>query len=160
VVHALELEVAAFATLQLMSVAVFMLVASQSARVSQRWGAPAAVQAGAWVQLGLCIALLIGSFTLQPQFWWVALFWCGFCGALAIRGPAAMSEALRLPPAQMGRASAMLVLGMLLAGALGTQLVAPFLSQRSPAALAACMLLFCGLSLVAVIPYPMQRNAP
>lgn len=157
-VHALKLEVSAFATLQLMSVAVFMLVASQSGRVSQRWGAPAAIRAGAWVQLVLCIALLVASFTLRPQFWWLALFWCGFCGALAIRGPAAMSEALRLPPAQMGRASAMLVLGMLLAGALGTQLVAPFLSQRSPAALALCMLVFCGVSLVAVVPFPVQRK--
>lgn len=158
VVHALELEVAAFATLQLLSVATFMLVASQSGRVSQRWGAPAALQAGAWAQVALCIAFLAASFTMQPQFWWLALFWCGFCGALAIRGPAAMSEALRLPPAQMGRASAMLVLAMLLAGALGTQLVAPFMSQRSPAALAACMLVFCALSLLAVIPYPAQRN--
>ena len=61
----------------------------------------------------------------------VAVFWAAFCAALAVRGPPAFSEALSLPPAQMGRASAMLMLSVLAAAAAGTQLVAPFMEGRS-----------------------------
>jgi DHA1 family bicyclomycin/chloramphenicol resistance-like MFS transporter len=63
-----------------------------------------------------------------------------FCGSLAIRGPATFVDALAVPPAQMGRATALLVLALLAAGALGTQLVAPFLGGERSA-----VPLFCGV---------------
>jgi hypothetical protein len=61
------------------------------------------------------------------------------------RSRRAMSERVRMsrpsvrtirPPAQIGRESAMLVLGILLAGALGTQVVAPFMGGASGTPLA------------------------
>ena len=81
-------------------------------------------------------------------------FWCVFCGALAVRGPASFSEALALPPSQIGRGSALMVLALLLAGALGTQAVAPFLAGPSPWPLAVAMLAMTSLALALVVPWP------
>jgi DHA1 family bicyclomycin/chloramphenicol resistance-like MFS transporter len=148
----------AFAILQGIGVAGFMLLATQSGRVSARIGPARAVQWGAVVQVVLCAALVFVSLVLRPTLALVSAFWCAFCGALAIRGPAASSQALALPPAQMGRASAMLVLAMLMAGALGTQVVAPFMSGRSVAPLAGGLLVFCAVSLALVVPYPRDKS--
>jgi DHA1 family bicyclomycin/chloramphenicol resistance-like MFS transporter len=158
-VHALEKGPGAFALLQAVGVAGFMLMATQSGWVSARIGAANAVQFGAVAQVGLCAALLMASLVGRPSFALVSAFWCAFCGALAIRGPAAFSQALALPPAQMGRASAMLVLAMLMAGALGTQVVAPFMDGRSVAPLAGGLLAFCVVSLALVVPYPRYQSA-
>jgi DHA1 family bicyclomycin/chloramphenicol resistance-like MFS transporter len=152
-VNALKLGTEAFALLQVLGVAAFMLLATQSGRVSQRIGPARAVQWGAAFQLGVCAVLMAATVASALSFMLVAAFWCGFCGALAIRGPSAFSQALAVPPAQMGRASAMLVLAILLAGALGTQLVAPFM-EGSGAALAAAMLIISAISCALVIPYP------
>ena len=74
--------------------------------------------------------------------------------------PAAFSDALALPPSQMGRASAMMTLALLLAGALCTQLVAPFMDGASAVPLAIAMLVLCALSLWGVTPYPGAAQRP
>jgi len=155
--HALRMPLGAFAALQVVGVLGFMLVATQSGRISRRIGAARAVHAGAWAQIALCAALAAGSWLATPSFAVLALFWCLFCGALAVRGPAAFSEALRVPPAQMGRASAMMVLLLLVAGAAGIQGVAPFLAGASVAPLAGAMLAMTVASLALVLPYPRPR---
>ncbi len=159
VVNALGLQVSAFATLQVLGVATFMVMASQSGRISHRIGPARAVQLGATLQVVLCVGLLLSALLLPVSFAGVAVFWCGFCGSLAIRGPSAFSEALALPPSQMGRASAMLVLALLLASALGTQLVAPFMDGQSIVPLAVAVLVQVVISLLLVIPYP-QAEVP
>ena len=156
-VNALALPISAFAALQVMGVTAFMIMASQSGRISQQLGAARAVLLGAWLQVVLCAALLLAGVWAKVSFVGIVVFWCGYCGAMAVRGPVAFSEALALPPSQMGRASAMLVLALLLSSALSTQLVAPFMDGRSVVPLAATVLVQVVLSLVLVIPYP--RNA-
>src|SRR6185295_16243740 len=111
-------------------------------------------QAGCWAHGALCGGFARAAWLGEPSFAAVAVFWCAFTSVLAVRGPAAFSEALALPPVQMGRASAMLMLAILAAGALGTQAVAPFMSAASALPLAVAMLLLCGLSLALVLPYP------
>jgi DHA1 family bicyclomycin/chloramphenicol resistance-like MFS transporter len=155
--HTLGLPSGAFAALQVVGVLGFMVTATQSGRISQRIGPARAVHAGGAVQIALCVALLAGSALVTPSFGALALFWCLFCAALAVRGPAAFSEALRLPPAQMGRASAMMVLLLLIAGALGIQGVAPFIAGDSVAPLAGAMLAMTVGSLALVLPYPRRR---
>jgi MFS transporter, DHA1 family, multidrug resistance protein len=153
-VNALGLGASAFAALQIVGVAAFAATASQSARVSQRLGPARAIQLAASVQVLAC-GILAGASLVAPVPWVpVAMFWAVFCAALAIRGPAAFSEALSVPPAQMGRASAILVLAVLLAGAAGTQVVAPFMDGASTTPLASGMLLLCAASLALVAPYP------
>jgi MFS family permease len=151
--HALGLKAPAFATLQVIGVAAFILTATQASRISQRIGAMRAVQLGALLQCTLCAALLVRAWIATPSFVALALFWCAFCAALAVRGPAAFSEALRVPPSQMGRASAMMVLLLLLAGAAGTQGVAPFMTGTSAVPLAAALLAMTLTSLALVLRY-------
>ena len=158
--NALRLGPSAFALLQIVGVSGFFLMASQSARMSQRLGPARAVQFGAVAQLGLCAALLLASLLTTLAFRDVALFWCAFCAALALRGPPGFSEALNVPVAQMGRASAMLVLAILSCGAVGTQLVAPFMSGYSATPIAAAVALLSLMSLALVIPYPRAARNP
>jgi DHA1 family bicyclomycin/chloramphenicol resistance-like MFS transporter len=153
-IHALGQGVEAFAKLQVLGVAAFMVMASQSGRISQWLGPQCAVQWGAWVQVVLCAALLLGSAIAEISFVDVEMFWCLFCGSLAVRGPPAFSDALSLPPAQMGRASAMFMLAILLASAAGTQLVAPFMDGNSVAPLIVAMLIPLLVSVMLVAPYP------
>jgi MFS transporter, DHA1 family, multidrug resistance protein len=132
--HTLGLGTAAFALLQVLGVGSFMLGASQSGRLAKRLGHARVVRLGSVVQLLACSAALLLAWSGQPlPYAAVAAYWMCFCGALAIRGPATFVDALALPPAQMGRATALLVLALLAAGALGTQLVAPFLGHAQSA---------------------------
>lgn len=149
--HTLGLAAPAFAMLQVIGVAGFMAMASQSARISQRIGPMRAVRAGAVVQCLLCAALLPCAWLDALPFVAIAALWCAFCAAMAVRGPAAFSQALRLPPAQMGRASALMMLLLLLAGAAGTQAVAPFMDAPSAVPLAAAMLAMTLASLALVV---------
>jgi DHA1 family bicyclomycin/chloramphenicol resistance-like MFS transporter len=144
----------AFALLQVLGVAAFAGVASQAGRLSRAIGTRGAVQLGAILQMLACGALLLASSIGVLAFVEVSAFWCVFCGALAVRGPSAFSEALALPPAQIGRASAMLVLAILLAGALGTQVIAPFMGGASGTPLALGLLGLASISLLLIVPYP------
>jgi predicted MFS family arabinose efflux permease len=156
--HTLKLPAGTFAALQVVGVAGFMLMATQSGRVSQRVGPARAVQWGGLAQMALCALLMVGSAVTTPSIGALAAFWFLFCAALAVRGPAAFSEGLRVPPAQMGRASAMMVLLLLIAGALGIQGVAPYIVGDSVVPLAAVMLAMTLASLALVVPYPRQRD--
>ena len=86
----------------------------------------------------------------------VVAYWVCFCGALAIRGPATFGDALAVPPAQMGRATALLVLALLAAGSVGTQLVAPFMGQADSAAplFGAVLLMLLGSAALVWPVYP------
>lgn len=161
-VNALGLGASAFPMLQLLGVASFIIVASQSGRISKRLGVPAAIQLGAILQAAFCGLMLTLSLFMPLSFAAIAAFWCAFCGGLAVRGPATFSEVLALPPAQMGRASGLLTLAVLVAGACGTQLAAPFMDGKSATPLLGVMLTACLLSLVAVLPFPhmQEHTAP
>lgn len=153
-VNALGLGASAFAMLQVLGVGSFIVTASQSGRISQRLGVARAIQTGALLHALLCAAMLLFGLAFAPSFAAVAVFWCLFCAVLAVRAPATFSEVLALPPAQMGRASAMLTMAVLLAGALGTQAAAPFMAGRSIVPLMWVMLGVCVASLAAVAFYP------
>lgn len=158
--HALGLGTSAFALLQVLGVGSFMLGASQSGRLAKRLGHARVVRLGASVQVLACVLALLGACLGHLPYAAVAAYWMCFCGALALRGPATFVDALAVPPAQMGRATAMLVLALLAAGALGTQLVAPFLGGEDSA-----VPVFCGVlvqllvSAALVWRYPAPRPA-
>jgi DHA1 family bicyclomycin/chloramphenicol resistance-like MFS transporter len=149
----------AFATAQVCGVAAFIVVASQSGRVSAWLGPITAVRLGA----GLHVLLCAGFFGVWTQgatrFGWVLAFWVVFCGTLGIRGPAAFSEALRVPLVQMGRASALMVLLILVASAVATQAVAPFLQQHGLLAVLTMMLALSVVSLLLTLQVPTRAPA-
>lgn len=143
-----------FAALQIIGVSAFALFASQAGRISARIGTHRAVQLGAGVQVLTCGLLLATGLAGDITFALFAAFWFVFCGALAVRGPAAFSDALDVPSSRLGRASAVMVLAILAAGAVGTQLVAPFLRGGSARGLLAALVIACAMSVMLVIPYP------
>jgi MFS transporter, DHA1 family, multidrug resistance protein len=138
--HTLGLGTSAFALLQVLGVSSFMLGASQSGRLAKRLGHARVVRLGSMVQVLACTLALAAACVGTLPYAAVAAYWMCFCGSLAICGPATFVDALAVPPAQMGRATAMLVLALLAAGALGTQLVAPFLGGAGSA-----VPVFCGV---------------
>lgn len=154
--HTLGLGTAAFALLQVLGVSSFMLGATQSGRLAARLGHARVVQWGSGAQVLACaLALGIALLWQQPPYAVVAAYWVCFCGALAIRGPATFGDALALPPALMGRATALLVLALLAAGSAGTQLIAPFMGRADSAApLFGAVLLMLLASAALVWPYP------
>ncbi|MBL0726519.1 MFS transporter [Piscinibacter sp. HJYY11] len=148
----------AFATAQVCGVAAFIVMASQSGRISARLGAVRAVRLGAWLHLLLCATFWWAWSHASLGFGWVLAFWIAFCGTLGIRGPAAFSEALRVPMAQMGRASAAMVLMLLVASAMATQGVAPYLQQAGLSAVVATMLGLSVASLVLALRVPAEAG--
>jgi DHA1 family bicyclomycin/chloramphenicol resistance-like MFS transporter len=158
--HTLGLGSDAFAMQQVIGVSAFMLVATQSGRLALRLGHARVVRLGNGVQVVAC-ALAFGASLVWGAlpYWAVLAYWFCFCGALAIRGPATFGDALALPPAQMGRATAMLILALLAAGALGTQVVAPFMGHADSAApLFGSVLLMLLLSAALVWRYPVALS--
>ncbi|MCC2674549.1 MAG: proP [Ramlibacter sp.] len=144
----------AFAVAQVVGVAAFIVAASQSGRIGDRLGRARTVQFGAWAHLASCAAftlLLAGG--LAP-YGVVLVFWALFCGTLGVRGPAAFSDALHVPLAQVGRASALLVLMLLVCSAAATQITAFFLEAHGLRAVAAGMVLLAAASLALVLRYP------
>lgn len=158
--HAYGLDATAFAGLQVAGVSGFITFALVSGRISRRIGPARAVRGGAIAHLVLVGALLAAAWADALPYAMLAGGWCVFCAIVAVRGPAAFSEALDVPPAQMGRASAQLVLALLVAGAIGTQLVAPAMDGPSAVPLLAAMLLLVAGSLLAVTPYPATPAGP
>ena len=144
----------AFAFTQVVGVSAFIILASQAGRISERIGAPRAIQLGAWLHVGLCAMLLAAAAAGVLTYAWTVAFWIAFCAVLAVRGPAAFSEALAVPAPQMGRASALLVLALLVAGAVGTQAAALFLEGSGTVAVASVMVALTLTSAVLVARYP------
>lgn len=149
----------AFALAQVVGVTCFIAAASQSGRVGERFGRARAVQGGAWAHLALCL-LLAGLLLARWLPFAVLLgFWGLYCGTLGIRGPAAFSDALHVPLHQMGRASALLVLALLVCSAAATQATAYFLDTSGLRAVAFAMVLLTLASLALVMRYPRAAAA-
>lgn len=158
--HSLGQGTAAFAVLQVLGVGSFMLGATQSGRLAARFGHARVVQWGSGAQLLACgLALGVTLAWGRPPYAVVLAYWMSFCGALAVRGPATFGDALAVPPAQMGRGTALLVLALLAAGSIGTQAVAPFMGRTDSAApLFASVLLMLAASAALVWRYPRIRR--
>ena len=148
-----------FALAQVCGVAGFIVAASQAGRISSRLGPRHAIQLGALLHGLLCTALLAAWWADRLSFPWVLAFWAAFCAVLGIRGPTAFSEALSVPNAQLGRASALMVLALLAAGALATQATAPFLPSGQLGAVALSMSLLCWASYALVARYPDKQGS-
>jgi predicted MFS family arabinose efflux permease len=149
----------AFAVAQVVGVAAFIAAASQSGRIGERLGRARAVQSGGWAHLALCAAFALCVAAGFEHFAVLLAFWGLFCGTLGVRGPAAFSDALNVPLPQIGRASALLVLMLLVCSAAATQATAYFLDAHGLLAVAAAMVLLAAASLALVLRYP-SRAVP
>ncbi len=146
-----------FALAQVCGVAGFIVAASQAGRISNRLGPRHAIQLGALLHGLLCTVLCIAWWSESLSFPWVLAFWAAFCAVLGVRGPTAFSEALAVPQAQLGRASAVMVLALLAAGAVATQATAPFLPTGQLGAVALTMTVLSWASYALVARYPVKQ---
>jgi predicted MFS family arabinose efflux permease len=148
-----------FALAQVCGVSGFIVAASQAGRISTWLGPRRAIQLGALLHGVLCTALFAAWFSGSLSFPWVLVFWTGFCAVLGVRGPAAFSEALAVPTAQLGRASALMVLALLSIGAFATQATAPFLPRWQLGAVAMSMMVLSWTSYAVLARYPEKQAA-
>jgi len=148
-----------FALAQVCGVAGFIVAASQAGRIGNQLGPRHAIQLGALLHGLLCTALLAAWWADRLSYPWLLAFWAAFCAVLGIRGPTAFSEALSVPNAQLGRASALMVLALLATGAVATQATAPFLPSGQLGAVALSMTLLCWASFALVVRYPDKQSS-
>lgn len=143
-----------FLLLQVIGVASFIVTISVCGVISSRLGVARTVQFGAFLQFSAAIVALLALQVINFGFMQVALFWAAFGCAMAIRGPAAYIDALSVSAANLGRASAVLVLALLCFGAIGTALVAPYLNGEAVGPLVTVMLSMLTISALLVVKYP------
>lgn len=141
----------AFALAQVVGVACFIAAASQSGKLGERLGTARVVRTGAWLHLALCVLFLGGLGAGLGSFAAAVVFWGLFCGVLGVRGPAAFTDALRVPMNQIGRASALFVLLILATCGVVTQLTAFFLDAYGLSAVVVAMVLASAASLALVL---------
>lgn len=152
--HGLQLGGEAFALSQVFGVSGFAAMAALSGRISARWGPHRAVQAGAWAHALWCTGFAALAAAGWVNYAALIVFWTGFCGIFGLRSPAAFSDTLSVPVAQMGRAAALLMLALLVVSAVSAQAVAPFLAQASLLAVGSAMAALCIVSVWLVARYP------
>lgn len=147
-------EPAWFAVSQTAGVIAFIAAASQSGRLTQRLGIARMVRLGAALHLALCVGFLLAMLAGGLPVAALVGFWAAFCGVLGLRGPAAFGDALSVSHGQIGRASAAMMLVLLLIAAGCTQLAAVFLDEHGFTAVAAVMAAATAASALLVWRYP------
>jgi len=116
-----------FAILQACGVAAFVCTASQSARLTTRFGIDPMIVAGVAVQV-VATAIFVGlALADLRSLGLLVVGWVLFCGALGLRGPGTMARALAVDAPMVGRAAGLMMFAALAITALATQAVAPFL---------------------------------
>jgi DHA1 family bicyclomycin/chloramphenicol resistance-like MFS transporter len=145
----LGLPAGAFAALQVMAVAAFMLAVSRTGRLSDRLGPYRAISLGAWLQVAVTGAFAVAAVLGATPYWFLAIMWVLFCVGLAIRGPVTIATALSVPAQRLGRASAVLMFCLLCGAGLASQLISPFISHSfAPIALSMLALSLVSAGLV------------
>lgn len=118
-----------FAILQACGVAAFVGTASQSGRLTTRFGIDRMIVAGVLVQVVSTFVFVGLALTDQRSAAGLVAGWVLFCGALGLRGPATMTRALAVDAPIIGRAAGLMMFAALAITAGATQAVAPFLQH-------------------------------
>jgi MFS transporter, DHA1 family, multidrug resistance protein len=157
-VRSLDGSLADFIVMQIACVGTFILLANLSGGLTQRFGAERMIFAGtALACLGagamLAYACLGGTSALM-----ITLLGMPIGGGLGLRGPPGFYRAVIASKGDDARGSALVILGIMLATALGTAVVAPFIEQGLiPLAAAAFALELAALASLAL---PRLPDAP
>jgi predicted MFS family arabinose efflux permease len=113
---------AVFAAMQICGVSGFMLAAARGGPAVQRYGADRIIRIGGWMQFLATLALaLLGALAFRHAAAMIVA-WMVFCAGLGLRGPAAMTRTLSVPPALTSLASGFLMFLALVLAGVGTQI--------------------------------------
>jgi len=147
-----------FITMQVIGISTYIIAANLSGRMSDRYGAEPLIVAGSVLALFGAL-LLLGYGLLGGRS--AAVIWAFFVPfnmGFGFRGPPAFFLALKASDGDDGRASALIILYVMLFTAAGTALLAPVVARGlAPAAAAAALLGALSLLWLRVLPRPVDR---
>jgi MFS family permease len=135
-----------FVVMQICGVSGFMLGAARGDPLVQRHGAERIMRIGGFMQLLATLALALLGLLAFKHAAAMIIAWAVFCGGLGLRGPAAMTRALSVPPALTSLASGFLMFLALILSGIGTQ-IAGFLLPYGMLPVALLMAAMTALSL-------------
>ena len=144
-----------FIVMQVMGIVFFIIAANMAGVFTSRWGAERTIFIGSMMSALGCIAIWFMTFVEQQT---IPLLWFFFIFVnlgLGIRGPVGFYQALLASGHDDSRGSALIILAVMVAAALGTGIVAPYIEQGLlPVAIAAMALAVSSVVLlVTVAPY-------
>ena len=147
-----------FITMQVIGISTYIIAANLSGRLSDRYGAEPLIVAGSVLALFGAL-LLLGYGLLGGRS--AAVIWAFFVPfnmGFGFRGPPAVFLALKASDGDDGRASALIILYVMLFTAAGTALLAPVVARGlAPAAAAAALLGALSLLWLRVLPRPVDH---
>ena len=147
-----------FILMQIIGIASFILAANLSGRLVDRFGAERIIRSGSLLALAgalLLLAYALAGGRAAPVIW---VLFVPFNMGFGFRGPPAFFLALQASEGDDGRASALIILYVMLFTAAGTALLAPVVARGlAPAAAAAALLGALSLLWLRVLPRPADR---
>jgi predicted MFS family arabinose efflux permease len=134
-------EIRDFIYMQLLGISTYILAANLSSRLVQRYGAEATILRGSALALAGGVAMFAYALFGGREPWVIWLLFLPFNMGFGFRGPPAFYCALQASDGDDARASALVILYVMLITAAATALIAPLVSRGLwPAALAAMVL--------------------
>jgi MFS family permease len=135
-----------FVIMQICGVSGFVLGAARGGPLVQHHGAERIMRIGGLMQLLATLALALLGLLAFRHAAAMIIAWAMFCAGLGLRGPAAMTQALSVPPALTSLASGFLMFLALILSGIGTQ-IAGFLLPYGMLPVALLMAAMMALSL-------------
>ena len=152
-VVALGGEMRDFIIMQVLGISCFILAANLSSRMVQRYGVEATIMGGSLLSQVACVGLLFYSALDEPRVWVIWLLFMPFNFGFGFRGPPGFYRALQASGGDDARASALVVLYVMLFTAAATASLAPFVTHGLlPAAIVATLLGAAGIALLWLMP--------
>lgn len=152
-VVALGGDIADFIIMQMLGISMFIVGANLSSHLVQRFGAESVIVWGSVLALAGCAGMLLYAAVGGQESWVIWMLFLPFNMGFGFRGPPSFYRALQASGGDDARASALLILYVMLITAGGTALIAPFVARGLwPATLAATLLGAISILLLRLAP--------
>lgn len=147
-----------FIMMQLCGIATFILAANTSSHVGARLGAERVIALGTWLAAAGALGQFAYALSGGTSALVITALFVPVNGGLGLRGPAGFFRAILASHGDDARGSALVVLFILGAAAVGTGLISPWIEQGT-VPLAGTALAFHGLSVLCLLALPPLRTA-
>ncbi|WOJ96294.1 MFS transporter [Congregibacter brevis] len=146
-------DIKQFIVMQLLGISTYIVAANLSSRLVRRFGAERTIYAGSILALLGSIAMLSYGFLGGREPWVIWLLFLPFNMGFGFRGPPGFYCSLQASDGDDARASALVILYVMLITAAATALISPFVASGLwPAALAASVLGGMSLLILPLLP--------
>ncbi|MFK8043765.1 MFS transporter [Congregibacter sp.] len=151
-------DIKQFIVMQLLGISTYIVAANLSSRLVRRFGAERTIYAGSILALLGSIAMLGYGFLGGREPWIIWLLFLPFNMGFGFRGPPGFYRSLQASDGDDARASALVILYVMLITAAATALISPFVASGLwPAALAASVLGGLSLLILPLLPSLPER---